>query len=128
MRQLFQRLKAKAARIRTEVAAVALAYRDPRVPWHARAVAVAVIAYALSPLDLIPDVIPVLGYVDDLILLPLGIGLVLKLIPPEVLAECRERVRAGKTPAVPRWMQWSAGAAIVTVWLLLLGWAAVWLL
>ena len=72
-----------------------LACRDPRVPWYAKALAAAVVAYALSPIDLIPDVIPVLGYLDDLLLVPLGLALALRLIPAPVLAECRR-------PASPR--------------------------
>lgn len=70
-----------------------LAARDPRTPWHARLVIVIVVAYALSPIDLIPDFIPVLGYLDDLLLLPLGIFLALKLIPPAVLADARQAAR-----------------------------------
>lgn len=70
-----------------------LAARDPRTPWHAKLVIVIVVAYALSPIDLIPDFIPVLGYLDDLLLLPLGIFLALKLIPTAVLADARQSAR-----------------------------------
>jgi uncharacterized membrane protein YkvA (DUF1232 family) len=87
--------------------------RDPRTPWYARAVAAAVVAYALSPIDLIPDFVPVLGYVDDLIIVPLGIAFALKLVPPHVMAECREQARAVEDRPISR-----AGAAfIVVVWL-----------
>lgn len=69
------------------------AVRDPRTPWYAKLVATGVVAYALNPIDLIPDFVPVLGYLDDIILIPLGVALVIKLIPAPVLIECRERVK-----------------------------------
>jgi uncharacterized membrane protein YkvA (DUF1232 family) len=101
--------------MKREVYALHLAYRDPRVPWHARLVVACVVAYAFSPLDLIPDFIPVLGYLDDLLLVPLGIALAIRLIPPAVLAESRaeaERALAGDRP-VSR----IAAAVIVAIWL-----------
>jgi uncharacterized membrane protein YkvA (DUF1232 family) len=109
--------KQKAKQLKTEVYALYLAGRDPRVPWYAKVLAVCVVAYALSPIDLIPDFIPVLGYVDDLILLPLGIALTLKLIPPSVMTECRERART--TIAQSRRVSWVGGLAIIIVWTLL---------
>ena len=78
-------LKRWAKAIRRDVHAIYLASRDPRVPWYAKTLAIAVAAYALSPIDLIPDFIPVLGYLDDLIIVPLGILLVVKLVPPEIM-------------------------------------------
>ncbi len=86
---MLQSVKGWAGRITVDVHAVYLAGRDPRVAWYAKALAVLVAAYALSPIDLIPDFIPVLGYLDDLILVPLGIMLVIKLIPPGIMAEHR---------------------------------------
>ena len=83
------RLKQWAAALKRDIKAIYLASRDPRVPWYAKALAVAVAGYALSPIDLIPDFIPVLGYLDDLIVVPLGVAFLLKLIPPEVMAELR---------------------------------------
>jgi uncharacterized membrane protein YkvA (DUF1232 family) len=83
------RLKLWARTIKQDVHAVYLASRDPRVPWQAKAVAICVAAYALSPIDLIPDFIPVLGYLDDLIIVPLGVMLVVRMIPPEIMAEHR---------------------------------------
>ncbi|MCK7512393.1 MAG: DUF1232 domain-containing protein [Desulfobacterales bacterium] len=83
--------KAKARKLKQEVHALYLASKDRRVPWHARVLAVVVVAYAFSPIDLIPDPIPVLGYLDDLILIPLGIALVIKLVPADVLQDCREQ-------------------------------------
>ena len=83
------RLRGLVTRLRREVKVLALAARSPAVPWYAKALAGAVLAYALSPIDLIPDFIPVLGQLDDLILVPLGIWLVFKLIPAAALAEIR---------------------------------------
>jgi uncharacterized membrane protein YkvA (DUF1232 family) len=81
----------RAHELRRDVIALYLACRDPRVPWYAKACAALLVAYALSPIDLIPDFIPVLGYLDELILLPLGVLLVLKMIPGGILAEHRQR-------------------------------------
>ena len=100
-----------------------LAYRDPRVPWYARALAACVVGYAFSPIDLIPDFIPVLGYLDDLILVPLSIALVLKMIPPPVLAECRERAQLALESGKPT--NWLAATVIVAIWLLLAALAVV---
>ena len=93
------------------------AVRHPGTPWPAKAVAAAVVAYAFSPLDLIPDCIPVLGLLDDLILVPLGVGLALRLVPPPVLAECRQRAQATLDRARPR--IWAAAAVIISLWVLL---------
>ena len=87
-------LRRKARVLKRDTLALYLAVRDPRTPWYAKAVAAAVVAYALSPFDLIPDFIPVLGYLDDLIVVPLGITLALKLIPEPVIADCRARASA----------------------------------
>jgi uncharacterized membrane protein YkvA (DUF1232 family) len=87
-------LRAKAETIKRDVHALYLAARDPRVPWYAKAVAVTVAAYAISPIDLIPDFIPVLGQLDDLVIVPLGIVLAVRLVPPELMTEFR--VAAGK--------------------------------
>lgn len=108
-----QRWKATVARLRREVRAIYLAYRDPRVPWYARLFAGAVVAYAFSPIDLIPDPIPVIGYLDDLVLVPLGIMLALKMIPAEVMAECRERARQEEEEKP---VSWVAAAVIVATW------------
>lgn len=103
----------RARRLKSETYALYLAYRDPRVPWYAKLVAACVVGYALSPIDLIPDFIPVLGYLDDLVLIPAGIALALKMIPPEVMAECRERARtAGGRPS-----SWATAAVIGAIWL-----------
>ncbi len=103
-------------RLKQDVTALVLASRDPRVPWVARALAVCIAAYALSPIDLIPDVIPVLGLLDDLILLPLGIWLVIRLIPPDLLAE--HRTRAADLFAHRRPISRVGAVAIVCIWVL----------
>ena len=110
---LVQTLKARARELRRETYVLYLAIRDPRTPWYAKAVAGAVVAYALSPIDLIPDFIPVIGYLDDLIVVPLGIALALKLIPAPVMADCRSQALAADRLPISR----TAAAVIVTLWL-----------
>jgi uncharacterized membrane protein YkvA (DUF1232 family) len=117
--QRFTQWKEKVRQLKTNTYALVLAYGDSRVPWYARLFAALVAAYALSPIDLIPDFIPILGVVDDLILLPLGISLALKMIPPEVMADCRERAAAEFAQNKP--IGWVAAAAIILLWLLALG-------
>jgi uncharacterized membrane protein YkvA (DUF1232 family) len=119
---LLTTLRTWARSLKREVAALYFAARDPRTPRGVRILAIVVVAYALSPIDLIPDFIPVLGYLDDLILVPLGIWLVVRLLPPAVLAEARRRADAlaAKLPKVLL-----AGVLIVLIWLgaaLLLAW------
>jgi len=96
------------------VYALYLVSKDRRVPWYARVVAVVVVAYAFSPIDLIPDPIPVLGYLDDLILIPLGIALVIKLIPAEVMQDCREKAALTMQAGKPK--NWVAGGIIILIW------------
>lgn len=115
-----EKLKTWARRIKQELHALYLATRDPRTPWHAKAVAALVIGYAFSPIDLIPDFIPVLGLLDDAILVPLGIKLALRLIPSEVMAECREHAR--ETQKVENEVSWVAAAIIVVIWIAFLLW------
>src|SRR5512137_476678 len=91
---MLERAKHWARGVKRDVHAVFLAARHPATPWYAKALAVAVAAYALSPIDLIPDFIPVLGYLDDLVIVPLGILLVTRLVPPEVMAACRAEAEA----------------------------------
>ncbi len=90
-----------------------LACRDPRTPWYAKVFAGGVVAYALSPIDLIPDFIPIVGYLDDLILVPLGIALAVKMIPEAVLVDCRIRAQAASERPTDR----KAAAIIVAIWL-----------
>jgi uncharacterized membrane protein YkvA (DUF1232 family) len=117
------RLKAWARVVMRDVHALYLASRDPRVPWYAKAMAAAVAGYALSPIDLIPDFIPVLGYLDEVILLPLGVALVIRLIPPEVMAEHRNLAAAAHARPLSR----GAAVVIACIWIAsiaLCGWLA----
>lgn len=120
--RLFDRLKYWARTIKRDVQAVYLAAGDPRTPWYARTLALCVAGYALSPIDLIPDFIPVLGYLDDAIIVPLGILGVVKMIPPEVMAEHRAaaalagRRPASRTAAMVIACIWAASIAL-TAWL-----------
>jgi uncharacterized membrane protein YkvA (DUF1232 family) len=107
--------KRRARQLKTEVYALYLAYKDPRTPWYARILSALVVAYAFSPIDLIPDPIPVLGYLDDLVLIPLGVYLALRLIPPEVMAESRERAKAVMAEAKP--VNKLAALVIVLIWI-----------
>jgi len=109
--------KEKARALRRETYAVYLACRDPRVPWYGRLLAACIVGYAFSPIDLIPDFVPVLGYLDDLILIPLGIALLLKVIPSEVMAECREKAAVAMASGKPT--NWIAAGIIVAIWILL---------
>jgi uncharacterized membrane protein YkvA (DUF1232 family) len=104
----------KAQLLKRETYAVYLACRDPRVPWYGRVLAACVVGYAFSPIDLIPDPIPILGYLDDLVLIPLGIAVVLKTIPPEVMAECRAKAAAVMAGGRPK--NWIAAGIIVAIW------------
>lgn len=91
---LLARWQARTQKVLNEAYALSYAFRDPRTPWYARAWLGLVVAYAFSPIDLIPDFIPVIGYIDDLLLVPLGIAVALKLVPPEVMASAREQARS----------------------------------
>lgn len=118
------RLHYWARRITRDLLALYLAARDPRVPWYARATAAIVAAYAFSPIDLIPDFIPVLGYLDDAILLPLGVLAAVRMVPDDVMADLRDqagqRLREKPTSV-------SAAAVIIVIWMLVLAVTA-WLL
>lgn len=113
----------KARGLKHEVYALYFAVRDPRVPWYVKALAVCVVGYALSPIDLIPDFIPVLGYLDDLLLIPLGVLAVRAMIPAGVLLECRERAAQVSEKPTSR----MAAGVIVVVWLLLAATSGYWL-
>lgn len=117
MKQFLGQWKQRARELKIQVYAVCLAYRDPRVPLYARIFAACVVAYAFSPIDLIPDPIPILGYLDDLVIVPLGIALALKMIPPAVLAECQERAREAMKQGKP--VNKVAAAIIIAIWIVL---------
>lgn len=117
-------LRSRARALKRETYALYFACRDPRTPWYAKVFAGAVVAYALSPLDLIPDFVPVLGYLDDVVLVPLGILLAMKMVPAPVLAECRATAAA----TAERPTSAKAAVVIVAIWVLaavLAGWMVV---
>jgi uncharacterized membrane protein YkvA (DUF1232 family) len=114
---MIQKWKERARTIKREVYTLYLAYRDPRTPWYGKAFAALVVAYAFSPIDLIPDFIPILGYLDDLVLIPIGVMIALRLIPPEVMVDARakaeEVLRAGKP------VSWVGAVIIAAIWIAL---------
>jgi uncharacterized membrane protein YkvA (DUF1232 family) len=108
--------KTKSKRLKSEVYALYLASKDPRTPWYAKILAALIMSYALSPIDLIPDFIPIAGYVDDLILIPLGIALLIKIIPKDILEECRARAESYFSGRKPK--SWVAAIIIILIWIL----------
>jgi len=114
---LIEKLKSRARVLKHEAMAVYLAAKDPRTPWYAKAVAFLTIAYAFSPIDLIPDFIPILGYLDDLFIVPAGIALAIRLIPAEVLTEARDKVA---TSGLERGVGYVGAGLIVVMWIVLL--------
>lgn len=108
-------LKINARILREEIDALYLCSRDPRLPWYAKAFAFFILGYALSPIDLIPDFIPVIGHLDDVILVPLGIACLIKMIPEEILDECREKA---KSQQMFKGRHWIAASVIIVIWLL----------
>jgi uncharacterized membrane protein YkvA (DUF1232 family) len=112
---MFERLKSWARSLKRDVHALYLAARDPRVPWYVKALAIGIAAYALSPIDFIPDFIPVLGYLDELIILPLAIMLVVRLIAPEVMAEHRTAAAAASIRPKSK----MGAAVVIAVWIVL---------
>ncbi len=122
---MLENMKQRARHLKTETYALYLAARDPRTPWYAKLLVAGIVAYALSPIDLIPDFVPVLGYLDDLILIPLGVTLAIKLIPGSVLTECR--IQAQETFKNGKPVSQTAGAVVVVVWILLAALCIVWL-
>jgi len=110
---VLDRWKHRARELKREVYALYFACRDPRVPWYAKALAVTIVAYAFSPIDLIPDFIPILGYLDELVLIPLGVIAVRAMVPPAVLDECRQRAATMEDRPRNR----IAAGVIVVIWL-----------
>ena len=115
MELAIEKWRASTKRLRAETFAIYLAYRDPRVPWYAKAFAALVVGYAFSPIDLIPDFIPILGYLDDLILVPAGIALAMRMIPHEVMEEARVRSVEAMTAGRP--INRYAAIVVVLIWL-----------
>jgi uncharacterized membrane protein YkvA (DUF1232 family) len=121
---LLSSLKQRARHLKSEVLALWLAARHPGTPWYAKLLVAGIVAYALSPIDLIPDFVPILGYLDDLILIPLGIVLAVRMIPPPILEECRAKAR--EMTASAQTGSRVAGIIIVGVWLAAGALCAVW--
>jgi uncharacterized membrane protein YkvA (DUF1232 family) len=121
---IFRRLRQWARATKRDLVALYLAARDPRVPWYAKVVSACVAAYALSPIDLIPDFVPVLGYLDDVVIVPLGILLALKLVPADLMADLRaeaerrlDKLPVSRVGAAVTATIWLAGATAVSWWL-----------
>ncbi len=113
-----EKWKQKSRHLKIEIYALYLAYRDPRVPWYAKAFVALVVGYAFSPIDLIPDFIPVLGYLDDLVLIPLGVAVALKMIPEKVMEDCRIRSKEVMSKKKP--INRVAAVVIICIWLMLI--------
>lgn len=118
---LLIKLKTMVKKLKSNLMVMYLAYRDPRVPLFAKIFAICVVAYAFSPVDLIPDFIPILGYLDDLILVPLGVYIALRLFPKEVLEEYRARAEEQKKLGKPK--NWITGTLIIALWIALAVWS-----
>ncbi|WP_214629231.1 YkvA family protein [Paenibacillus agaridevorans] len=115
-----KKLRSFARKLKNNLFVLYLSYKDPRTPLFAKIVAICVVAYAFSPIDLIPDFIPVLGYLDDLILVPLGIALALKLVPSQIIEDSRVRAQEMKKNGKPK--NWFVGTLFITVWILFAIW------
>jgi uncharacterized membrane protein YkvA (DUF1232 family) len=108
--------KAKVKKLKQEVYALYLCSRHPKTPLYAKLFALLIVGYALSPIDLIPDFIPVLGYIDDLVLIPLGITLLIRMMPKDVLEECRQKAKVSPPDNKPK--QWTGAVIVVFLWII----------
>jgi uncharacterized membrane protein YkvA (DUF1232 family) len=115
--RFFARWKDRANQVKTQLYTLYLAAKDPRVPWYAKALVAMTVSYALNPLDLIPDFIPVLGYLDDIVLIPLAITLAIRMIPPEVMAESRMKAKIALSRGSV--ITWPATLMIALLWMVL---------
>jgi uncharacterized membrane protein YkvA (DUF1232 family) len=120
---MLDKFKRATQALKADTYALYLAYRDPRTPWYAKVWAALVVAYAFSPIDLIPDFIPVLGYLDDLLIVPLGVFLAIKLIPEDVMATSRKKAQENHEKPV----NWWSGILIILLWVILAGVGIIWL-
>jgi len=121
-----EKWKQRVKKLKEETYALFLAYKHPLTPWYAKFLTGLVVAYAFSPIDLVPDFIPLLGYVDDLILVPLGIALALKMIPAEVMAQCRAQACIDLSEERP--VNWLMAVVIVIIWVALAAFCIKWVL
>ncbi|MFJ8235313.1 YkvA family protein [Ureibacillus sp. NPDC094379] len=115
-----EKIKAWAKNLKQQTFVLYFAYKDDRVPWYAKVFTACVVAYAFSPIDLIPDFIPILGYLDDIILIPLGIMLALKMIPKNVIVECQIKAEERMNNGKPK--NWIVGSLIVLLWFIIFLW------
>jgi uncharacterized membrane protein YkvA (DUF1232 family) len=122
--QLLAKFSGRIRDLKSECVALSFAARHPQTPWYAKLLVAAVVAYAMSPIDLIPDFVPVLGLMDDLLILSLGIALAIKLVPSPVMVECRALARTGGLPGTPAARV--AAAVIIVIWAALSVWVALW--
>jgi uncharacterized membrane protein YkvA (DUF1232 family) len=120
---MLNKIKAWARNLKKYVFVLYFAYKDPRVPWHAKVFTACVVAYAFSPIDLIPDFIPVLGYLDDIIIVPLGIKLALRMIPNVVIKDCEEKAEELMVKGKPK--NWIVGTLIIIFWGIILIWGSI---
>lgn len=117
---IIQKMKKWARNLKKQLLVLYLAYRDERVPWYAKLFTMLIVAYAFSPIDLIPDFIPILGYLDDLILVPIGVYFALKLIPEEVLEDCKREIEEKSLVNKPK--NWITALLIICIWLIVFIW------
>lgn len=123
MNRFFNNFKAKIKVLKNDIKALYLASKRPDIPLFAKLFTILVVGYALSPIDFIPDFVPILGYLDDLVLIPLGVALAIKMIPPHIIQECRLQAQDVFKDGKPK--NWLAGAIIITIWVAIIGLIAI---
>ncbi|MEC2078764.1 YkvA family protein [Metabacillus fastidiosus] len=117
---MMKKIKLWAKKLKQQIFVLYLAYKDERVPWYVKLFTVCVVAYAFSPIDLIPDFIPIIGYLDDIIIVPLGIMFALKMIPNEVILECEVKAEEKMKNGKPK--NWVVGSLIILIWSIITFW------
>ncbi|MEE3954512.1 YkvA family protein [Peribacillus frigoritolerans] len=122
---MFDKIKTWARSLKRHIFILYFACKDERVPWHAKVFTACVVAYAFSPIDIIPDFIPILGYLDDVILVPIGIMIALKMIPKSVLTDCEDKAEEMMKNGKPK--NWIVGSLIVMIWVLIIIWAIIYI-
>lgn len=122
---MFDKIKTWARSLKRKIFILYFACKDERVPWHAKVFTACVVAYAFSPIDIIPDFIPILGYLDDVILVPIGIMIALKMIPKSVLTDCEVKAEEMMKKGKPK--NWIVGSLIVMIWVLIIIWAIIYI-
>ena len=126
IKRMFGKFRIEIKNLKKEIRALYIASKRDDVPWYAKAIILLVVGYALSPIDLIPDFIPVLGYLDDILILPLGIILAIRLIPRNIMEECREQSESIFREAKPK--NWFAAGIIIFIWIVLVTYISIYLL